>query len=282
VDREIHRDRSRINIVVWGFFTLYLRHSDRLRPGVVSCLLGAVIRWGMFSAFRDMAVGFLEELWSRNLVSLFASPLSVPEYVTGLTIVTLGKAMIGLIVESLIAWLFYHYNIFPMLLTLIPFILNLALFALTIGVVVTGLIFRYTTKFQAMTWSFASLLMPLSCVFLSPELVAGLSATDGVGAAHHPLIRRYAPGYRKRRVLDLAFHAGSRDEHDLFHLSRGALPEDVRIGAGARAAGKDGVNRVVLLRSSARQKANPHAASPYDPRFSSPLRSFFSPVLPCN
>jgi hypothetical protein len=27
----------------------------------------------MFSAFRrDMAVGFLEELWSRNLVSLFA------------------------------------------------------------------------------------------------------------------------------------------------------------------------------------------------------------------
>ena len=35
-----------INIVVWGFFTLYLRHSDRLRPGVVSCLLGAVILWG--------------------------------------------------------------------------------------------------------------------------------------------------------------------------------------------------------------------------------------------
>lgn len=209
VDREIHRTRSRINIVAWGFFTLYLRHSDRLRPGVVSCLLGAVILWGMFSAFqRDMAVGFLEELWSRNLVSLFASPLSVPEYVTGLTIVTLGKAMIGLIVESLIAWLFYHYNIFPMLPTLIPFILNLALFALTIGVVVAGLIFRYTTKFQAMTWSFASLLMPLSCVFLSLELVAGLSATDGVGAAHHPLIRRYAPGYRKRRVLELAFHLG--------------------------------------------------------------------------
>jgi ABC-2 type transport system permease protein len=155
-----------INIMVWGFFTLYLRHNDRLQPGIVSCLLGAVILWGMFSAFqRDMAVGFLEELWSRNLVSLFASPLSVSEYVTGLTIVTLAKAMIGLIVESLIAWFFYHFDIFPMLLTLIPFVLNLALFALTIGIVVTGLIFRYTTKFQTITWSIASLLMPLSCVF---------------------------------------------------------------------------------------------------------------------
>jgi ABC-2 type transport system permease protein len=155
-----------VNIVVWGFFTLYLRHGDRLQPGVISCLLGAVILWGLFNAFqRDMAVGFLEELWSRNLVSLFASPLSVTEYLTGLLIITLAKAMVGLLVESLIAWLFYYYNIFPMLPKLIPFILNLALFALTMGIVITGLIFRYTTKFQAMAWSFAGILMPLSCVF---------------------------------------------------------------------------------------------------------------------
>jgi ABC-2 type transport system permease protein len=155
-----------VNILVWGFFTLYLRHGDRLQPGILSCLLGAVILWGLFNAFqRDMAVGFLEELWSRNLVGLFASPLSVSEYVTGLIIVTLFKAMVGLLVSSLIAWLFYHYDVFPMLPPLMPFILNLVLFALTIGVIITGLIFRYTTKFQAMAWSFAGILMPLSCVF---------------------------------------------------------------------------------------------------------------------
>jgi ABC-2 type transport system permease protein len=272
-----------INIVAWGFFTFYLRHSDRLRPGVVSCLLRAVILWGMFSAFqRDMAVGFLEELWSRNLVSLFASPLSAPEYVTGLTIVTLGTAMIGLIVESLIARLFYHYNIFPMLLTLIPFILNLALFALTIGVVVAGLIFRYTTKFQAMTWSFASLLMPLSCVFYPLSSLPGfLQPMAWVLPTTHSF-EGMRQAIESGGFSSSHFTWGSRDEHDLFHLSRGALPEDVRIGAGARAAGKDGVNRVVLQRSSAQQKANSHAASPYDPRFSSPLRSFFSPVLSCN
>ena len=155
-----------VNILVWGFFTLYLRHGDALKPGVVSCLLGAVILWGLFNAFqRDMAVGFLEELWSRNLVSLFASPLSVSEYVTGLIIVTLAKAMVGLSVGALIAWLFYHYDMFPMLPMLLPFILNLVLFAVAMGIVVTGLIFRYTTKFQAMAWSFAGILMPLSCVF---------------------------------------------------------------------------------------------------------------------
>jgi len=85
--------------------------------------------------------------------------------VTGLIVVTLAKAMVGLSVGAFIAWLFYHYDMFPMLPMLLPFILNLVLFAIAMGIVVTGLIFRYTTKFQAMAWSFAGILMPLSCVF---------------------------------------------------------------------------------------------------------------------
>jgi len=58
-----------------------------------------------------------------------------------------------------------HYDIFPMLPALVPFILNLALFALAVGIAVTGLIFRYTTTFQTMAWSIASLLVPLWFVF---------------------------------------------------------------------------------------------------------------------
>lgn len=155
-----------MNILVWGFFTFYLAHRGTAQPGIVSALLGAVILWGLFNAFqRDMAVGFLDELWSKNLVNLFASPLGVSEYITGLITVNLGKALLGMAVESLIALLCYHYNIFPMLLAFVPFIFNLVLFGLAIGVAVTGLIFRYTTRFQVLAWGFAGLLMPFSCVF---------------------------------------------------------------------------------------------------------------------
>jgi ABC-2 type transport system permease protein len=163
-----------VNIVVWGFFTIYLRRGDNLRPGLVSCLLGAVILWGLFNAFqRDMAVGFLDELWSRNLINLFASPLSISEYLTGLITINLIKATVGMVAEALIAWIFYQYNLFPMLPAFIPFILNLALFALAVGIAVTGLIFRYTTKFQTMAWSIAGLLMPLSCVFYPLKALPG-------------------------------------------------------------------------------------------------------------
>jgi ABC-2 type transport system permease protein len=154
------------NIVVWGFFTIYLSRDNHLKPSLASFLLGAAILWGMFYAFqRDLAAGFLEELWSRNLINLFSTPLSVSEYLAGLIAVNLMKAAAGLLAAALAAWLFYAWNIFPMFGALLPFVLNLGLFALAIGIVITGLIVRYTTRIQALAWSFAGLLMPFSCVF---------------------------------------------------------------------------------------------------------------------
>ena len=155
-----------LDIIVWGFFTIYLARGNRLQPGIVSFLLGSSILWGLFYAFqRDMAVGFLDELWSRNLINLFSSPLSVWEYLTGLILVNSLKALVGLTAAATIAWAAYAFNFFPLLPALIPFMANLVLFALALGVVITGMIFRYTTRIQTLAWSFAGLLQPVSCVF---------------------------------------------------------------------------------------------------------------------
>ncbi len=155
-----------LDIVVWGFFTIYLKSGNRLAPGVISFLLGAVILWGMFYAFqRDMAVGFLDELWSRNLINLFSTPLTTWEYMSGLVLVNLLKACVGLTAAALIAWASFAFDVFPLLPGFLPYLADLLLFALALGLMITGLIFRYTTKIQALAWSFAGLLMPLSCVF---------------------------------------------------------------------------------------------------------------------
>lgn len=150
-----------LDIIVWGFFTIYLGRGNHLQPGLISFMLGAVILWGLFFAFqRDMAVGFLDELWSRNLVNLFSTPLSVSEYMTGLIAVNVVKAVVGMTTAALIAWVFYAFDIFPKLPAFLPFMLNLILFALALGIIITD----YTTKIQGLAWSFAGLLMPLSCV----------------------------------------------------------------------------------------------------------------------
>jgi ABC-2 type transport system permease protein len=154
-----------LDIVMWGFFTVYLAHNNRLQPTVVSSLLGAVILWGTFYGLqRDMAVGFIDELWFRNLINLFSTPLTVSEYIVGLLIVCLMKVTVGLLAAAAIAWAAYSFDIFPWLPQFIPYMANLLFFALALGIAITGLIFRYTTKVQALAWSFAGLLMPVSCV----------------------------------------------------------------------------------------------------------------------
>ncbi|HEY6418378.1 MAG TPA: ABC transporter permease [Candidatus Binataceae bacterium] len=158
-----------LDVIVWGFFTIYLAHGNRLgpnEPNLVSFLLGAAILWGLFFAFqRDMAVGFLDELWSRNLINLFSTPLTVWEYMTGLVLVNLLKVAVGFAAAAIIAWACYAFNVFPLLASFLPYIANLMLFGLALGIVITGLIFRFTTRIQALAWSFAGLLQPVSCVF---------------------------------------------------------------------------------------------------------------------
>jgi ABC-2 type transport system permease protein len=171
-----------VNISVWGFLTLYLAHDNGVQPSLLKALLGAAILWGLFNGFqRDMALGFLEELWSRNLVNLFTSPLTISEYICALILVNVLKTLVSVGAMALVTLICYHYNIGPDLMGLVPFMLVLGIAALALGIVVTGLILRYTTKVQGFAWSIAGVLMPLSCVFypLSPilQFFAGMLPT---------------------------------------------------------------------------------------------------------
>jgi ABC-2 type transport system permease protein len=155
-----------LDVFLWGFFTVYLAHGSQLRPSVITFLLGSAILWGVFRAFqRDMTIGFLSDLWSRNLANMFATPLSISEYMTALVAVNFVKTIIGMTGAAAIAWFFYAYNIFRVLPALLPFLLDLLIFAFVVGLAITGLIFRFTTRIQALTWSFTGFLMPISCVF---------------------------------------------------------------------------------------------------------------------
>jgi ABC-2 type transport system permease protein len=154
------------NVIFWGFFTLYLGRENRLEPGLASYLLGATMLWGMFYCFqREFSAGFMEELWSRNLLNLFSTPLNISEYVTGLVVLNLFKALLGLLLAAIVAWVCYANNLVRFLPGVLPFLVILIVFSLAVGLVITGLIIRFTTKIQTLAWSFAGFLMPFSCVF---------------------------------------------------------------------------------------------------------------------
>ena len=99
-----------------------------------------------------MAVAFIDDLWCRNLINLFSTPLTA----VGIH----GRNHRGvhsegdgrLTAASLIAWAAYSFDILPWLPKFIPYIANLLFFSLAIGIAITGMIFRYSTKIQALAW----------------------------------------------------------------------------------------------------------------------------------
>src|SRR5436309_1141808 len=64
-----------LDLVVWGFITVYLMRFQGQLPGAVTFFLGALILWDvLFRAQQGITISFLEEIWARNLMNLFASP----------------------------------------------------------------------------------------------------------------------------------------------------------------------------------------------------------------
>jgi ABC-2 type transport system permease protein len=155
-----------LDVITWGFFSRYLVRGGDAAFAAPAQLVGGIILWGTFRAFqRDIAVGFLAEIWSRNIAGLFVSPLGVGEYLAGLVLLNLAKLAIVL---GLIAGVCHALTGVPgdaLILLLLPSLGILLCFGAAIGLFVTGLILRFSTRVQTLAYGLAGLLMPVSCVF---------------------------------------------------------------------------------------------------------------------
>lgn len=163
-----------LDLVIWGFITLYLAKYQTQVPGFVTFFLGALILWDMlFRSQQGITISFLEELWARNLMNLFASPLKPSEFLAATIAMSILKVACVSIVMATCALLFYSYNVFTMGLWLAPFVFNLVLTGWVIGVFTTSLIMRFGQEAEVLAWSMVFLFQPISCVFYPIEILPG-------------------------------------------------------------------------------------------------------------
>lgn len=161
-----------LDLVVWGFITIYLEKVGMALHGAVTFFLGALILWDvLFRAQQGIAVSFLEEMWARNLMNLFASPLTVGEYLVATMIMSVMKVTAVGSLMMVFAWAFYSYDILKMGLSLLPFILNLVISGWIIGVLTTSIIMRFGQQAEVLAWGMVFLFQPISCVFYPLEVL---------------------------------------------------------------------------------------------------------------
>jgi ABC-2 type transport system permease protein len=156
-----------LQLCIWGFTARFF--AARLgSPGILAAgaLLGGVLLWEVaLRTQMGVALGFLEEIWSRNLGHVFVSPLRPWELAAALIGMSALRVIVGLLPALLLAWLLYAFNIFSIGFVLIPFALNLMAMGWWVALGVVSLILRHGAGAEALAWSVLFGLTPLSAVF---------------------------------------------------------------------------------------------------------------------
>ena len=155
-----------IDIVVWGFLTRYLNTVAGNHMNFVPSLLGAVLFWDFFTRImQGVTTAFFEDVWSRNFLNLFATPLSISEYVTGLVLTSIATSLAGLVVMLVLATLVFGLSFISLGLMLIPFVLVLFLFGIALGIMASGLVLRLGPASEWLVWPMPALLSPFVGVY---------------------------------------------------------------------------------------------------------------------
>ncbi|HEY7067258.1 MAG TPA: ABC transporter permease [Chloroflexota bacterium] len=161
-----------VDLFVWGFLTVYLAQARGGAYVALSWLIGGIIFWTLlYRASQDVAVQLLEDIWARNFLNLFASPLRLSEFIAALLIVTLLKVLVTFAIISAIAFVGYAFDVFALGLYLLPFVGVLFLFGWALGLVVAALIVRYGSRVQIFAWGAAFLIQPISAVFYPVDIL---------------------------------------------------------------------------------------------------------------
>jgi len=163
-----------LQVLIWGFMSQFFRQNSTYVAQAFGVLLGAVMLWDlMFRSQLGLSISFLEEMWSRNLGHLFATPLRAYEWVVSLLAMSMIRVTIGILPAALLAIPLYHYSIFDMGLPLIAFLAVLMAMGWALGLAICGLILRHGMGAESLAWTVIFALAPVSCVYYPVSILPG-------------------------------------------------------------------------------------------------------------
>jgi ABC-2 type transport system permease protein len=93
------------------------------------------------------------------------SPLRPAEFLSSLMIMSIIRLAIGMVPVTILAIVFFGFNLWGLGLALAAFFINLMLTGWAIGIFVAGLLLRNGLGAENMAWSIMFLFLPLTCVY---------------------------------------------------------------------------------------------------------------------
>ena len=163
-----------IDIVLWGFITKYLSAISPAGFRLVPALLGAVLLWDFLTrVMQGVTMAFFEDVWSRNFLNVFATPLRISEYLTGLVATSICTSLIGLVVMLAVAGLAFGLSFLVYGAALIPFVMILFVTGVSLGILGAAIVLRFGPASEWLIWPIPGLLSPFAGVYYPIHTLPG-------------------------------------------------------------------------------------------------------------
>ncbi|MFE9748654.1 ABC transporter permease [Saccharothrix saharensis] len=153
--------------------TFIAREGGAGRTSAAYLLAGIVLWHILYQAQIAVSTGFLDEVSSRNLLSMMVTPIREAEYLAGTALVGLAKLVLAVAGVSAAAFLLYAFDVTTLGIGLIPIAAVLVVAGWALGLFVIGLVLRFGSGAEAFAWGIMFLIMPLSGVFYSRQSLPG-------------------------------------------------------------------------------------------------------------
>ncbi len=156
-----------IDILLWGLTSNWLQTENTGSFGAIaSSLLCCLLFWQIvWRTQYDISVNLLTEFWARNLSNLFSSPLKPVEWIMGVLLLGVTKAVIGAAFGISAVYLLYGVKFLELGLQVIPFFLLFSFCGWTLGFLAGGVIIYFGQRLQQIAWMMPWLIAPFSAIF---------------------------------------------------------------------------------------------------------------------
>jgi ABC-2 type transport system permease protein len=155
-----------LDVLLFGSLGAYVAQQDgSSKAGAPYLLAGILMFHVLYQLQIAICTGFMEETWSRNVLNILTTPITEAEYVSGVAVFGLAKLVVALGALTVMALLFFGFNLASVGWGLVPITAVLLLCGWSIGMAVIGLMLRYGQSAEILAWGINFLVMALSGVF---------------------------------------------------------------------------------------------------------------------
>ena len=164
-----------VDTLLFGSIAVFFERSGGSagETGAAYLIAGILLWHVVYQSQIALATAFLEETWSRNLLSLMVTPMSEAEWVAGVVAFGMVKLLLGVGAVAVMVALLYAFDVTSLGFALLPIVAVLLAAGWAVALFVVGMVLRFGTGAEALTWGILFVVMPLSGVFYPVDALPG-------------------------------------------------------------------------------------------------------------